>query len=93
MSGNAFITENFLPTLEVLDTNQARKLKELCKDMEHLMGNTNEKIQTILQTQQNKFFKAFKVVIETMFQEFQNLQKKFEEYIAYHENETEVVNA
>ncbi|KAM3129837.1 hypothetical protein pb186bvf_018047 [Paramecium bursaria] len=94
MSANInFLTEINLPTLQSYDVSQAKKLKEICKDMEELMGQTQEKIRTIMQQQQGKFFQAFRNVIEKMFKEFQDLQKKFEDYIAFHENETEVFNA
>lgn len=41
MSGNSFITETTFPTLDAVDVSQANKLRDLCKDMEGLMGNTN----------------------------------------------------
>ncbi|CAD8061091.1 unnamed protein product [Paramecium primaurelia] len=87
------ITEAQIPILESLDQNAAKKLKEICKDIEGLMINTNSRISTLLQNQQTSFFKAFKIVVEQISSDFRNLQQKFEEYIAYHENETEVVNA
>lgn len=65
----------------------------MCKDIEGLMINTNSRISTLLQNQQTSFFKAFKIVVEQISSDFRNLQQKFEEYIAYHENETEVYNS
>ncbi|CAD8133433.1 unnamed protein product [Paramecium octaurelia] len=79
------------PTYYSLDSNVARKLKDICKEMEVLIINTNSKFSSLLQSQQNSFYKAFKLVVEQMSADFKNLQQKFDEYISYHENETEVV--
>ncbi|CAD8087320.1 unnamed protein product [Paramecium sonneborni] len=87
------ITEAQIPILESLDSKVAKKLKEMCKDIEGLIIKTNTKISTLLQNQEISFIKAFKIVVEQISTDFRNLQQKFEEYIAYHENETELVNA
>ncbi|CAK73084.1 unnamed protein product (macronuclear) [Paramecium tetraurelia] len=79
------ITEAQIPILESLDSNAAKKLKEMCRDI--------EESQRYYRTSKQAFFKAFKIVVEQISSDFRNLQQKFEEYIAYHENETEVVNA
>ncbi|CAD8044898.1 unnamed protein product [Paramecium primaurelia] len=78
-------------TYDSFDSNVAKKLKDICKEMEVLIINTNQKFSSLLQSQQNSFYKAFKLVIEQMSTDFKNLQQKFDEYITYHENETEVV--
>ncbi|CAD8052922.1 unnamed protein product [Paramecium sonneborni] len=77
-------------TYESFDVNVANKLKDICKDMEALIIKTNQKFSRLLQSQQNSFYKSFQLVIEQISSDFKNLQQKFDEYVTYYEDETQV---
>ncbi|CAD8069475.1 unnamed protein product [Paramecium sonneborni] len=90
-----FITENkqILPTLEKIHPDQAKNMQELCKEMEGLIDQTNTNVNQMLKFQQNNILNAFKQILETMKKDIDRINEKFHQYVAFHEQESQVVNA
>ncbi|CAD8148029.1 unnamed protein product [Paramecium octaurelia] len=90
-----FITENkqILPTLEKIHPDQAKNMQELCKEMEGLIDQTNTNVNHMLKSQQNSILNAFKQVLENMKKDIDRINEKFHQYVAFHEQESQVVNA
>ncbi|CAD8054935.1 unnamed protein product [Paramecium primaurelia] len=90
-----FITENkhILPTLEKIHPDQAKNMQELCQEMECLIDQTNTNVNQMLKSQQNNILNAFKQVLETMKKDIDKINEKFHQYVAYNEQESQVINA
>ncbi|CAD8151360.1 unnamed protein product [Paramecium pentaurelia] len=90
-----FITENkhILPTLEKIHPDQAKNMQELCKEMEGLIDQTNTNVNQMLKSQQNSILNAFKQVLENMKKDIDRINEKFHQYVAFHEQESQVVSA
>ncbi len=85
---HTFLTENknthFILSKDThMNSDHAKEVNKILKFVEEV----KEKKDKLLSITTYQFFTSFKVVIEKMLDEFQALQKKFDDYANYYENE------